>query len=496
MRRGPLAHRDLRLARPSGLTGQGAGLLLWLAAGLLLSACSGSVEEEALPFSVVSTDREVQSTGTAWGDYATPSAGTAEASWCSEGIQPLSGRTEGGASELTKVALYQGVEVELGAPESVDVVAGRDALIRVFVAPEGAALNGAVLRLESAAGEQHVFEDLRDLSAPSHPGDLDSTYHFFVPGSLIQTATRLTVRSFRQGRCSSEASKQGARFPEAGSYPLGAREVGGLQVVVVPVTYDADGSERSAALLSAELQELGSQLEALAPVSSVELIQHQPVTTREASLEGILAELMHLRSLERPPSQTIYFGFVRPAPTMAEYCKGSCVAGVSAVGSASGQGSTGIGVAFEETRVETFVHEMGHILRLDHAPCGAPTGVDPQYPHPDGQLGTWGFDMRSAQLIDPAARARDFMSYCDPTWISDFNYQKLLDRIAFANAQRWSGVLQIEPEKPGTRVPLGQASRGEAPVEREVEEAGEVDGEATGSTDVDAVDFVSCLHRR
>lgn len=468
----------------------------WLVCWLLLTACSGRVEEQVLPFSDVSRGSESSETGMPLHEYSSPASEGVAVPWCSDASLPTMGRREAGAAELTKIALYQGVEVVLGESASVDVVAGRDALIRAFVAPDGAILNGAVLQLESADGKSHFFEDLRDLFAPSSPGTLDSTYRFFVPGHLIQPTTRLTVQVFRQGSCAAVGGPGGARFPDEGSFALAARQVGGLQVVAVPVIYGADGSERPPRLGSLELQDLARHLEALAPVSSVELTLHAPVITEEVHLEEILAELMHLRHLERPPNQTIYFGFVRPADTMDEYCSGSCVAGVSAVGSASGHGSTGIGVAFDETRAETFIHEMGHILRLKHAPCGDPTDADAEYPHLEAQLGTWGFDLRTARLVDPAGRARDFMSYCDPSWISDFHYQKLLDRIAFANTQLWSDVVQVGGKggvASPTAVPDGAA---DALMDEGAMAPHSVRSEAIEQGDLDAVEFVYCLHHR
>jgi hypothetical protein len=72
-------------------------------------------------------------------------------------------------------------------------------------------------------------------------------------------------------------------------------------------------------------------------------------------------------------------------------------------------------------------HEIGHNFGLRHAPCGNPSGPDPNYPYPGGVIGSWGLDLPSLALKLPSVH-RDLMSYCSPEWISDHNYQWVLDR--------------------------------------------------------------------
>ena len=58
----------------------------------------------------------------------------------------------------------------------------------------------------------------------------------------------------------------------------------------------------------------------------------------------------------------------------------------------------------------------------------------PKYPHQNATLGSWGFDLLERTLIDPAGKHRDVMGYCNPSWISDYTYNGLFDRIAFVNS--------------------------------------------------------------
>src|SRR5690606_15694093 len=107
--------------------------------------------------------------------------------------------------------------------------------------------------------------------------------------------------------------------------------------------------------------------------------------------------------------------------------------GVATFGAAGGTGAVGVGLGYRGVADGTFVHEMGHVYRLMHAPCGAASGTDPNFPYRGATLGVWGYDARTGAMIDPRDQYRDFMSYCDPAWISDYNYQSLVDRFSIVN---------------------------------------------------------------
>jgi len=79
----------------------------------------------------------------------------------------------------------------------------------------------------------------------------------------------------------------------------------------------------------------------------------------------------------------------------------------------------------------TFVHEIGHNLGREHAPCGDPDNPDPNWPedsNPDTAIGHTGFDFDSHLTVNGATH-RDFMSYCGPEWISPYTYKQIMDEI-------------------------------------------------------------------
>jgi hypothetical protein len=72
-------------------------------------------------------------------------------------------------------------------------------------------------------------------------------------------------------------------------------------------------------------------------------------------------------------------------------------------------------------------HEMGHSLRLSHAPCGGAAYPDPDYPYGGGLIGHVGVDVYDLQPI--SSGHKDVMGYCSPEWISDYHYVKLIMRL-------------------------------------------------------------------
>ena len=64
-------------------------------------------------------------------------------------------------------------------------------------------------------------------------------------------------------------------------------------------------------------------------------------------------------------------------------------------------------------------------MNLFHAPCGGAAGPDPYFPYEDGSIGVSGYDKLTGNLVSP--HTADIMSYCDPTWISDYSFTRALN---------------------------------------------------------------------
>jgi hypothetical protein len=92
-----------------------------------------------------------------------------------------------------------------------------------------------------------------------------------------------------------------------------------------------------------------------------------------------------------------------------------------------------IGVRYlsgSEVGIETFVHEIGHTQGRAHVACpGVQSGgPDPSYPYEGGIIGVWGFGVRDFG-IRSATSHTDYMSYCNPTWVSDWQWKATFARI-------------------------------------------------------------------
>src|SRR5690606_28559913 len=78
----------------------------------------------------------------------------------------------------------------------------------------------------------------------------------------------------------------------------------------------------------------------------------------------------------------------------------------------------------------TFVHEIGHTQGRQHVACPGVQagGPDASYPYPEGKIGVWGWGARDGQLRIADAHT-DYMSYCNPVWVSDWQWNATFQRI-------------------------------------------------------------------
>ncbi|MEO7092200.1 MAG: M66 family metalloprotease, partial [Polyangiales bacterium] len=151
-----------------------------------------------------------------------------------------------------------------------------------------------------------------------------------------------------------------------------------------------------------------------------------------SGFDELLDSVVSLRISDKAPRDVYYYGAFANASSFDAYCGGGCVTGLcgltddesdSTVRACVGVGFTG------KYSAETMTHEVGHAHGRYHAPCGGAAGTDPSYPYTGAKIGVWGYDLVAKKLMDPA-RNVDLMSYCNPVFVSDFQYQGLLERMA------------------------------------------------------------------
>ncbi|MEO0321629.1 MAG: hypothetical protein AAF447_01620 [Myxococcota bacterium] len=352
--------------------------------------------------------------------------------------------------EVTGIAVFQSVKVSVvedGATvvdRNAPVIAGREALVRVYVAPGEdyveRELRGRLDVLED--GEVVVSrEALRTITRESRDENADTLYSFVIEAEHVTETAELRVVLIDdlEGTPESDPEPNDARFPRSGgSLALGAVGNGGLELVVVPVRYEADGSDREPTLGMAELEAIEDHFLAMFPLAPGQLrlsVREVYATDTEVRRDGtgfgtLLDEVRRLRTDDSVPPETYYYGAIAPADSFGAFCQRACVTGlgfVSAVRSQSTRVSVGIWYPGEGSQL-TLLHEVGHTLGRPHAPCGGASGADSEpYPHDGGTIGVFAIDERSATLLPPTST--DFMAYCDDQWISDYNYERIHERL-------------------------------------------------------------------
>ena len=312
----------------------------------------------------------------------------------------------------------------------VPLVAGREALLRVFVTagrdnderlpPVRASfyLNGTLAHVAEIAGKAGPIPTQVD------EGSLATSANAAVPADMVQPGLEMVVEVDPDGTLDSGLGVA-RRIPETGRAAVDVRAVPPLDITLVPFLWRENPD--SAILepvremaADPEGHELLEPLRTLLPVGDLDVRAHEPVVT--STNDGFeLVELVGaIRTMEGGGGY--WMGAMSGRYGTAVVRSGGVGLGVkSFVGLDT---RLGTGTARHFARVTA--HEFGHNFSLGHAPsCGA--GLpDPAYPMPDGSTGVWGYDFRDGSLVPPSWY--DVMGYCqfDPEWISDYHFSKAL----------------------------------------------------------------------
>lgn len=301
---------------------------------------------------------------------------------------------------------------------SVPLIAGRDALLRVFVTgdePTDLTTAVSVTLYEGSTPARTLLLD-RNASIPESfdEGDLGDTWNTLIPGDWLEPGMSMVVEADPDAEIALRDGSE-PRFPSEGMIALGVRAVPPLTVRVVPITQSSVGLTGSAS--SSELGDYIDAAIAKFPLAEIELDVRATYTTSTvaSSLEGWLDMLQEIAALRvADGSGRHYYGLLR-------HPGGVNVAGIGYVG-----WPAAVGYDQMPHAAETFAHEIGHNFNLGHAPCGGPSSVDPAFPYSNGSIGVYGFDILTGQLKSPSVD-KDLMTYCGPEWISDYHYARTMN---------------------------------------------------------------------
>lgn len=364
------------------------------------------------------------------------------------------------------ISLFQGVEIVLmkrgegDNPRNAAVVAGRDAMLRIYLSlgeDWEERFVWAAVEIESSTCSR-VLSDLVVVSGDSRRDDLATTGNIDIPGECLSGDLTYRVSLLEVDAVERGGDAGSARWPVEDE-PMAALEEdsvdGVLQVVIIPVVYDADDSGRLPDTSDAQLEEYREHFWRYYPIPNdgVEITVGEPMhsdqtlDTEGGGWDEMLREVLELRDARDPSPKVYYFGLVAPAETQEEYCPEKCIIGTayvqSAPGNHNGLAATGLGIGFSGGMS---ARNMLHLVGVNHgrgnAPaCGAEDMYpDPEYPYERGLIGVWGYDLATGKLKDPEVYT-DLMGFCDNPWISDYTYDALFDFIQENNTLK-RGVLK------------------------------------------------------
>lgn len=294
----------------------------------------------------------------------------------------------------------------------VPLVAGEDALLRVFITSESYVdANRPPVRAifyEGSAKVHAVDIPGQETTIPTEvdEGDLSSSANARIPGWVLTSGLEMVVEVDPEGVLDPALGIAG-RLPSEERMAVDVREMPPLDLTMVPFLWTENPDRLTLAMV--EDLTVDSDLFRLTrhilPVGEFNLTIREPVWTS-----------------------------VEPAPQNSGYTFNETVA-IRALDGAIGHymgvltgRGTGLAAAPGFVSVSTLdttviAHELGHNMSLYHAPCTIDTDdpfLDSDFPYPVSAVGAWGYDLRNEMLVHPDTM--DVMG-CG-NWISDYFFTK------------------------------------------------------------------------
>jgi hypothetical protein len=337
---------------------------------------------------------------------------------------------------VSRVEVIQGITMD----DSRTVhIAGRLTMVRVFVNVTGVAsvggVSGRLTRYLGGMPQDSLDAGPITANASINEGNLAHTLNFTLPPNWVVAGTSY-VLEIDPLNVIGEGVESNNRHPAVGELSFNFVDADALEVVIVPIPYQRNGTGPVTMPKTNDLSYLTWMPIKVYPVSVVTYTLHPPVATFTGDLttlsgwEQLLTSIHSIHNAEDPDWEKVYFGLVNSG------CGGSCIAGLGYLGAPTAIGFSGT-TDGNNNASSTFTHEMGHNFNRRHAPgCGA-GGVDSSYPPAyviggQASIGLWGYDPATTTLYNPAVY-RDYMSYCGPEWTSDYTYKAIYDFRAAAS---------------------------------------------------------------
>ena len=364
----------------------------------------------------------------------------------------------------------------------VPLIAGRDALLRVFATADERYAVGHEGRATFFVRGREVHSAPLEPPTSGIPVDLEEgrlahSFNARIPGRVLQPGLEIAVELDPDGVLPLKEGSE-SRFPASGRLALDVRELPPLNLTVVPVLYLSEANRGNNPVIVDATRDMAgpdtygtvADLRDVLPIGDLNVRLREPYYTWADTTKsgyGLLGEIRMLRHLEAVGDEYYHGIFFYPPGSgwgFAGLAYAPGYAGISSIGDLP-----------DSFFKAVFAHEFGHNLSLLHARCDVPPSHPAYTSHPDGSIGAWGHrfiggdDTGFGELLDPDVYT-DLMGEDNcpwrmhVPWISDRNFIRAFDhrldlasaraRVARRTAPReslllWGGVhdgsLRLEP---------------------------------------------------
>ena len=317
------------------------------------------------------------------------------------------GKCVGVRSILAGIPLVYLTQAVQNRDASVPLIAGRDALVRVFVVADSVNHLDSDVRVTFYRGRNVVHvarmaaEGGHGIPVEVDESRLEATHHAWIPGNVVFPGVEMVVELDPGTNLPLRGGSQ-RRVPRLGRLELDVREVREFKMTIVPIQVAGLGTDlaEGASRMTIRSEAVRETLKML-PVSDYDFSVRETFHASPGS--SLLQQVDLLRIADGDPGY--YTGII----------------GGGGVAYLSGRAN------LSDTTTGTMAHEFGHNMSLLHTNCGDPRYfVDWDFPHAGGRTGAWGHDRESGTLWSPATA--EVMSYCRDLgyWISDYHFAKAL----------------------------------------------------------------------
>ncbi len=340
---------------------------------------------------------------------------------------------------------------------NIPLVQNRNGLLRVFVVADQPNTPASAVQVQL-----RIYSPLGALSTvtlsppvglvyvPTAPDEsaLNNSWNYSFPGATIQSGFRIEAEVDPANVVAERSETDNILAPPAPT----VRTMPTLNVTFVPIIQKGIPIGRRVAgnVTAGNAASFLQVTKDMHPIDAYNAVVHTAYTTTtfdtlqrdngNSAWGTILGEIDMLRATEG--SSRYYYGVAK-----VSYSNG--VAGVAYVSNPATLppqvARAGLGWDYIPSGSIVAAHELGHNWARNHAPCGGPSGLDPNYPRADGTTGGYGYDMSTGTIEPPTSS--DIMGYCDPKWISEYTYSAVLNYLSSVGpmVQGSAGSTAVQP---------------------------------------------------